>query len=229
MITRAIQKNIEADMFKGKAILLYGGRQTGKTTLLKMLLKNRVPDTLFLNGDEPDVQTLLSDVTSTALKNIAGEKSIVVIDEAQRIPNIGITIKLVVDTFPKMQVIATGSSSLELANRSNEPLTGRKYIHHLFPFGFEELSDEHGLLTEKRNLEHRLLYGSYPEVVVAVKEHERILRLLADSFLYKDLLMFEEIKKPLLLSKILRTLALQIGSEVSFTEIAQLVGSRQSY
>jgi uncharacterized protein len=228
MIARALQKNIEIDMFKGKAILLFGGRQTGKTTLINQLLKNRHPEVLFLNGDEPDVQTLLTNITSTALKNIAGGKKIIFIDEAQRIDNIGITIKLIVDTFPNIQVIASGSSSLELANRSNEPLTGRKFIHHLFPLSFNEMCNEHGVIEEQRNLEHRLIYGYYPEVVITENNPERILRLLADSFLYKDLLMFEEIKKPVLLSKILRALALQIGNEVSYTEIAQLTGSNKN-
>jgi predicted AAA+ superfamily ATPase len=228
MIFRALQKNIEADMFKGKAILLFGARQTGKTTLINQLLKKMQAEVLFLNGDEPDVRTLLSGITSTAFKNIAGEKKIIFIDEAQRIESIGITLKLIVDSFPDLQVIATGSSSLELAGCSNEPLTGRKFIHHLFPLSFGEMRDEHGVIEEKRNLEHRLIYGYYPEVVVSSENPERILRLLTDSYLYKDLLMLEEIHKPSLLTKILRALALQVGSEVSYTEIAQLTGSNKN-
>jgi len=228
MIKRTLQKNIESDLFKGKAILLFGGRQTGKTTLINRILKEQQGDAVFLNGDEPDIQALLSNCTSTALKNILGSKKMLFIDEAQRIVSIGITIKLIVDTIPDVQVIATGSSSLELANRSNEPLTGRKYVHHLFPLSFSEMCEEHGILEEKRYLEHRMIFGYYPEVVVTGDNPERILRLLADSFLYKDLLMFEEIKKPSLLSKILRALALQLGSEVSYTEIAQLVGSNKN-
>jgi uncharacterized protein len=228
MINRTLQKNIETDLFKGKAILLFGGRQTGKTTLVNQLLKDRQAEVLFLNGDEPDIQTLLTNSTSTAIKNILGTKKILFIDEAQRIRDIGITIKRIVDTFLDVQVIATGSSSLELANRSNEPLTGRKFIHHLHPLSFGEMCDEHGLIEEKRYLEHRMVFGYYPEVVISENNPERILRLLADSFLYKDLLMFEEIKKPSLLSKILRALALQIGNEVSYTEIAQLTGSNKN-
>ena len=215
-------------MFKGKAILLFGGRQTGKTTLVNQLLKKRQSETLFLNGDEPDIPSLLNNISSTGIKNIVGDKKIIFIDEAQRIHNIGITIKLVVDNFPDIQVIATGSSSLELANHSNEPLTGRKYVHHLFPLSFGEMRDEYGLIEEKRNLPHRLIFGCYPEIVVSKSNPERLLRLLADSFLYKDLLMFEEIKKPLLLSKILRALALQLGSEVSLSEVAQLAGSNKN-
>jgi uncharacterized protein len=228
MITRVLQKNIEAEMFKGKAILLFGARQTGKTTLINQLLKNKQSEVLFLSGDEPDIRTLLTDITSSAFKNIAGNKKIIFIDEAQRIENIGLAIKLIVDTFPDMQVIATGSSSLDLAGQSNEPLTGRKFIHHLFPLSFGELCSEHGVIEEKRNLEHRLIFGYYPEVALAKENPERVLRLLADSFLYKDLLMLEEIHKPLLLTKILRALALQIGNEVTYTEIAQLTGSNKN-
>jgi uncharacterized protein len=228
MINRILQKNIEADMFKGKAILLFGGRQTGKTTLINQLLKDKQSEVLFLNGDEPDIRTVLSNITSTAFKNIAGAKKIIFIDEAQRIDNIGITLKLIVDTFSDIQIIATGSSSLELAGRSNEPLSGRKFVHHLFPLSFSEMCDEHGLIEEKRNLEHRLIFGYYPEVVVSENNPERILRLLSDSFLYKDLLMFEEIHKPSLLTKIIRALALQLGNEVSYTEIAQLIGSNKN-
>lgn len=228
MIKRKITALIEADLFRGKAILLYGARQTGKTTLVRELLSKKSDDVLSLNGDEPDVRELLEGISSTIWKNIIGNKKIVFIDEAQRIDNIGIAIKLITDQVPGIQVIATGSSSFELARRSNEPLTGRKYIHQLLPFSFRELCDEHGVLEEKRNLNHRLIYGYYPEVISSRGEEQRVLKLLADSFLFKDLLMLEEIKRPILLVKILKALALQLGNEVSFTELAQLVGSNKN-
>jgi predicted AAA+ superfamily ATPase len=228
MVYRKIADLIKKDMFRGKAILLYGARQTGKTTLIRTLLKEYQDGVLFLNGDEPDVRELLAGVTSSKWKNIIGNKNIVFIDEAQRVENIGIAIKLITDQLPGIQVIATGSSSFELANRSNEPLTGRKFVYHLHPFSFCELTETHGLLEEKRNLEQRLLFGYYPEVITTGGDEQRILKLLAESFLFKDLLMLEEIKKPLILMKILKALALQIGNEVSFTEIAQLVGSNKN-
>jgi len=228
MIPRKISQQIEADMFRGKAILLYGARQTGKTTLVKNLLEKRGDSVLFLNGDESDVREMLADVTSTKWKNLLGENTTVFIDEAQRIENVGMAIKLIVDQVPGVQVIATGSSSFEFANKSNEPLTGRKYIHHLFPLSFAELCSKKGFIEEKRSLEHRLVFGCYPEVVVSQGDEQRVLKLLAESFLFKDLLMLEEIKKPVLLTKILKAIALQVGSEVSFTEIAQLVGSNNN-
>lgn len=228
MIERKIMARFDADMFRGKAILLYGARQTGKTTLIRQLLANRTEGVLFLNGDEANVQELLKNITSTKWKNIIGNNKIVFIDEAQRICDIGIAIKIIIDQLPGIQLIATGSSSFELAKRSNESLTGRKYIHQLMPLSFGELCDKHGLFEEKRNLNHRLIYGYYPEVITSEGEEQRVLKLLAESFLFKDLLIFEEIKKPLLLIKILKALALQIGNEVSFAEIAQLVGSNKN-
>ncbi len=228
MINRRITSLIEKDMFQGKAILLYGARQTGKTTLIKDFLDQRREEYLFLNGDEPDVQEILSEISSTKWKNLIGDKRIIFIDEAQRIENIGLAIKLITDQFPHVQLIATNSSSFELANRSSEPLTGRKYIHHLFPFSFGELCTEIGLLEEKRNLSHRLVFGYYPEIVISQGNEQRLLKLLAESFLFKDLLMLGDMKKPTLLMKILKGLALQIGKEVSFSELAQLVGSNKN-
>ncbi|HEX2958490.1 MAG TPA: ATP-binding protein [Chitinispirillaceae bacterium] len=228
MITRKIAELIKKDMFRGKAILLFGARQTGKTTLINNLIKEHQDDVLFLNGDEPDVRSLLSGVTSSKWKNIIGNKKIVFIDEAQRIENIGISIKLITDQLPDIQVIASGSSSFELANMSNESLTGRKFVHNLFPLSFGELCDSHGLLEETRNLEHRLLYGYYPDVITSGGEEQRILNLLAESYLFKDILILDGIKKPSILMKVLKSLALQVGSEVSFSEIAQLAGSNKN-
>jgi predicted AAA+ superfamily ATPase len=178
-----------------------------------------------LNGDEADVRELLSNTTSTRLRSIIGAHKIIFIDEAQRIENIGITLKLIIDQIQDVQVIATGSSSLELRNIINEPLTGRKYEYHLYPLSFSELVEHHGLLEEKRLIEHRLIHGYYPEIVTTLGNEEKLLRFLADSYLYKDILTLGDIKKPALLNKILKVLALQVGSEVSFNEIGQLVNS----
>ncbi len=225
IITRDIGEHIEARMFKGKAIILFGPRQAGKTTLVKALLRKRREKVLELNADEPDVRALLEKCTSTRLRAIAGESRLLFIDEAQRISDIGITIKLAVDQIDGLQVIATGSSAFELNASLSEPLTGRKFEFHLLPLSFAELVREYGLMEEKRLLEHRLVYGSYPEIVTSPGHEQELIRLLAESYLYKDLLTLEQIKKPVLLEKILRAVALQIGSEVSMHEIARLVGA----
>jgi len=225
MIARKTFQNILNKLHKGKAILIFGARQVGKTTLLKVMEDQNDSTILHLNGDEPDIRASLPSMTSSQLKNMIGKHSILIIDEAQRITNIGLILKLIVDQIPNVQVIATGSSSFEMANQMNEPLTGRKFEYKMFPISFQELVDHHGLLEEKRQLEHRLIYGSYPEVVVNVADSEELLKLIADSYLFKDVLMLDSIKRPLLLEKILKALALQVGSEVSFNEIAQLVGA----
>lgn len=225
MIQRAITSSFNERFFKGKAVLLFGPRQSGKTTLVKSILQTRQERSLVLNGDELDVREMLSGATSTRLKTIAGSAKIIFIDEAQRIRDIGLTLKLFVDELPGIQVIASGSSSFELAGRVSEPLTGRKYEYMLFPLSFGEMVNHHGLIDEKRMIEHRLIFGSYPEIVVKQEEEKELLTLLAGSYLYKDLLTLDQLKKPVLLEKIVRALALQIGSEVSYHEIGQLVGA----
>ena len=224
-IKRAISKKIQNRLFENKAIIVLGPRQVGKTTMIKQILKKQT-SILYLNGDDADIRDLLANTTSTKLKNIIGNNKIIFIDEAQRIENIGITLKIIIDQISNVQVIATGSSSLELCSKINEPLTGRKYEYYLHPLSFGEMVSHHGLLEENRLLEDRLLYGYYPEIVTQLgNKKEELLRLLADSYLYKDILMLGDIKKPALLNKILKALALQIGNEVSFNEIGQLVGS----
>lgn len=226
MIKRILQKQIEEKLFKGKLLLIFGPRQSGKTTLIKNLV-SAYDDVLMLNGDEADVRDELHNTTSTRIKNIIAKNKIVVIDEAQRIPNIDLTLKLMVDTLPNVQVIASGSSAFELANRVNEPLTGRKYEFVLFPVSFGEMVDHHGLLEEKRLLEHRLVYGGYPEIVTNQQEEKELLRLLTSSYLYKDLFSLEHMQKPAVLEKIVKALALQLGSEVSYNEISQIVGANK--
>ena len=225
MIERSIENHLKTRLFKGKAILIFGSRQVGKTTLLKKIIQDQTLPTLWLSGDEPDIRLALTNTTSTQLRGLIGQAKIVVIDEAQRIENIGLTIKLATDNFSDIQIIATGSSAFELANKINEPLTGRKFEYFLFPFSFDELAKKNGIIEEKRMLERRLIFGSYPEVVNQVGNEKEILNLLTNSYLYKDLLEYEGIKKSSLLSKILRALALQLGSEVSYNEVSQIVGA----
>jgi len=222
MIARYIAQQIKDRLFKGKAILVFGPRQSGKSTLIEETVKKLGQPYSYFNGDESDVRALLGDPSSTRLKALIGDHKIVFIDEAQRINEIGLTLKLFTDQIKDVQVIATGSSAFELANHVNEPLTGRKYEFMLFPLSFSELCDYHGLLQEYRLLEHRLVYGYYPEIVIRVGEEKELLRLLAESYLYKDLLILEQVKKPALLERLVRALAFQIGSEVSYHELAQL-------
>lgn len=225
MIYRLLQSTLKDRLFKGKAIVLFGPRQSGKSTLLESLLKELGQAFLYLNGDETDVRDILANTTSTKLKALAGENKIVFIDEAQRIHNIGLTLKLFTDQLKEIQVIATGSSAFELSSQVNEPLTGRKYEFMLYPLSFKEMVQYHGLLDEKRLLEHRMVYGYYPEIVSKPGEEKELLKLLADSYLYKDLLTLEQIKKPVLLEKLLKALALQLGNEVRTLELAQTVGA----
>ena len=223
MIERLLQKAIEQRLGQGKAIIVFGARQVGKTTMLKNMLKER-EDVLWMNGDEQDIRNLFENISSTRLKAIIGKNNIVVIDEAQRITDIGIGIKLITDNFPNVQVFATGSSSFDLSNKVREPLTGRKFEYNMFPLSFAELVDHNGLLEEKRLLAHRLIYGSYPDVVNNIGDERIVLNELADSYLYKDILMFDKIKKSEKLVKLLQALAYQIGSEVSYNELAQTCG-----
>jgi len=224
-IIRFLKTPIKNRFFKGKAILLFGPRQVGKSTLIETILKEEDHSMIYFNGDEADTREILSDTTAVKMKSLIGKHKIIFIDEAQRIPAIGLTIKIITDQLKDVQVIATGSSAFELANRVNEPLTGRKYEFMLSPLSFSEMCNNHGLLQEKRLLEHRMLYGYYPEIVTKAGEEKELLKLLADSYLYKDLLILEQIKKPALLEKLVRALALQVGNEVSYLELGRLTGA----
>ena len=223
MISRELEQMIRRRLGGGKAIVLLGARQTGKTTLLKTLFPES-ESVLWLNGDEWDVRRLFENITADRLKQILAGKTTLVIDEAQRIADIGLRLKLITDRIPEIRLIATGSSAFELANQINEPLTGRKWEYRLFPLSFHEMVRHHGLLEEKRLIPHRLVYGSYPEVATHPEDAKELLKQLSDSYLYKDILMWEQIKKPDRLLKLLQTLAYQVGSEVSLPELAQTCG-----
>jgi predicted AAA+ superfamily ATPase len=209
-------------LFKGKAIIVLGARQTGKTTLFRQLIKN-MENVLWLNADEPDTVALFDNSSSSRLKATFSGKKIVVIDEAQRISDIGLKLKLITDQIPEIQLIATGSSAFELANKVNEPLTGRKWEYKLFPLSFSEMVQHHGFIEENRLLKHRLIFGYYPEVVTNAGNEKNILKQLTDSYLYKDILMWERINKSEKLIKLLQALALQLGSEISYNNIGNLL------
>jgi len=225
MISRILQNKIESLLFKGKVILILGARQVGKTTLAEMIAEKVGTTSLFLNCDEYDVKSILENTNSVKLKNIFGKNRIIIIDEAQRVENIGLTLKIISDTIKDVQVIATGSSSFEMANKVNEPLTGRKYEFELFPISFGEMVSQSGLLQEKRLLEKRMIYGYYPEIVNKNSEEIATLKSISKSYLYKDILNYEGIRKPVLVEKILKALAFQIGGEVSYTELSRLTGA----
>jgi hypothetical protein len=224
MVTRIIEDSIRTEISIGrKAVILLGARQVGKTTLLRTLFAES-GEYLWLNGDTLNDRLLLTTQSVEQLHAIIGKKKILVIDEAQRVPDIGIVLKLIIDNIPQLKVIATGSSSLDLSNRIAEPLTGRKRQFKLFPFSFSEMVQHHGILSEKNLIPHRLIYGYYPDIVNSPGEERQLLQELSDSYLYKDILALDKIKKSEHLTRLLRALAFQLGSQVSYTELGQLCG-----
>ena len=219
MVERQIEKRIKEKIGRGKAIIVMGARQIGKTTLLKQIFSENV---LWLNGDEIEVRSLFASISAARLKTLIGKHRTVVIDEAQRIEDVGVKLKLITDSLPEVQLVATGSSSFELANKISEPLTGRKWQYQMFPLSFAEMVNHHGLLQEKMLLNHRLLYGYYPDIVNNPGEEKDLLQQLSDDILYKDILKFDNIQKTGKLIKLLQALAYQVGSQVSYNELAQL-------
>ncbi len=225
MIERKLFQKIKGKLFKGKAIIVTGPRQVGKTTLLHWLHDNTKHKVLSLDGDEPDTRKMLSDVTSTQLKRLIGNNTILMIDEAQRIKNIGVTLKLITDKIKNVQLIATGSSSFELSNEINEPLTGRKIEYNMYPVSVEEMINAHGATDEKRLLETRLIYGMYPDVINNAGNEMEVLKNLTTNYLFKDIFLYKDVRKPEIVHKLLEALALQAGSEVSYNELGQVVGA----
>ncbi len=224
MIRRSLHTKIKSRLGDSKAIIIYGPRQVGKTTLLKQIAREVDNEILWWNGDEPDIRLELENATSTWLKNQIGNRKYVIIDEAQRIENIGLTIKIIVDQIPGVKVIASGSSSFDLSNRINEPLTGRKWEFMLYPISVEEMISHTSEREQKRLLSVRLLYGSYPEIINNPGEERALLTELSGSYLYKDILTWENIQKPAKLEKLIQALAFQIGSQISVNELSQITG-----
>lgn len=222
IIKRHITPIINNKLQDEKVIVLLGPRQVGKTTLLTTNYVNK--DTLVLNGDDPDVRLQLGNVSSTYLKQLIGNKTRLIIDEAQRIENIGLLLKILHDQLPNIKVLATGSSAFELANQINEPLTGRKWEYKLYPISINEMIQHHSLLEESRLLHHRLIYGWYPDVINNPGNEKEILAQLSDSYLYKDILTWEDIKKPQKLETLVQALAFQVGNQVSYHELGKIVG-----
>lgn len=223
MIQRTISKYILNDFSRRKVIVLMGARQVGKTTLLHSL-ENAKNHSLHLNCDNYDDAAILEDKTSTELQNLLKDYDMVFIDEAQRVKDIGLTLKKIGDLSLDTQVIVTGSSSFDIANSINEPATGRLIEYNLFPFSLNELASHFSQKEESRLLFTRLIYGMYPEVVTFPGDAKRTLIGLTNNYLYKDILSYKGIKKPEILQKLVRALALQIGNEVSYNELSNLLG-----
>lgn len=223
MITRLLEQEIRSKAGCGKAIILLGARQVGKTTLLKKIFADK-PRILWLNADEYDIQAMFDTPSSSSFKALFGNNETVIIDEAQKIANIGRKLKLITDEIPQVQVIATGSSAFELTNKLNEPLTGRKWEYKLYPISYEEMVGHHGAMEENRLLKHRLIFGYYPEVVNNTGNEKNILKQLSDSYLYKDILMMKDIKRTDALLKLLQALAFQVGNQVSYNELSGMIG-----
>ncbi|MBO9368609.1 MAG: ATP-binding protein [Chloroflexi bacterium] len=230
LFKRTITQKLLNDFFQGRALILVGARQTGKTTLVRMALE-QLGDRYTvktINGDDPLERDALTDKSLDYLRRVLGDAQILFVDEGQKIRTIGQSVKLLVDYFgSQRQIIVTGSSTLNLLDATQEPLTGRKFVYTLYPLAISENFPRPDFLDLQKNLEERLLYGSYPRVVQQTSFEAKIreLRELVASYLYRDILELQQVKSPDLLHRLLQALALQIGSEVSYTELAQTVGA----
>jgi len=227
MYKRILKDKIKDKLFKGKAIIIIGARQTGKTTLSLELIKDCPEKVRTFNCDNPTDRDLLSNRDIEFLKNLIDDAKLVFIDEGQKVETLGQTLKLLVDHYKKeKQIIVTGSSSFNILDKTEEPLTGRKFVFNLFPLSLEEMYPEKDVLKILKELEINLIYGNYPEVVVkkSLEEKQEIIREISSSYLYKDILEFQKIKSSATLNNLLKALALQIGSEISYRELANIVG-----
>ncbi|TVQ67817.1 MAG: ATP-binding protein [Balneolaceae bacterium] len=222
MFERIIGARIIDKINGGKAIVVVGARQVGKTTLLREILKDK--EYLFLDADDPSTRNLLESPTTEQIRSIIGEHKYIFLDEAQRIRGIGLTLKIITDQFKGVQLFVSGSSSFDLGNALNEPLTGRKWEYELFPITWEEYENKIGFVKSEQQIENRLLFGLYPEVINNQGKERETLKNLVSSYLYRDILAFSDIRKPEVLEKLLQALALQIGSEVNYNELSNLVG-----
>lgn len=229
MYSRILTKKIVDDCFKGRIIMLVGARQTGKTTLAEIVLNHfgKNQGVKAFNCDDPVDRDLLTDKNLEYLKQIVGKTRFIFIDEGQKVPTIGQTLKLLVDYYKNsIQIIVTGSSSINLLDATQEPLTGRKYVHTLYPLSILEIQPTPNIASILKQWETYLIYGSYPRVITGSSFDEKVrdLKEITSSYLYRDILEFQQIKNPELLHKLLQALALQIGSEVSYTELSRLIG-----
>ncbi|MBC7553754.1 MAG: ATP-binding protein [Taibaiella sp.] len=222
-IVRMLAKQIEKNLGRQKVILLYGTRRTGKTTIIENIAEKHGADALLLQGEDMQVAAILANRTVANYKQLTRNKKIIIIDEAQAVPEIGKVLKLMIDNIKGITILVTGSSSFDLVNRTGEPLVGRNIIHYLHPIAQVELAQDEDSMTTARNLEERLIYGSYPELwhLEDNSEKQAYLKQLVNSYLLRDVLMLENIKGADVLYKLLQLLAWQAGSEVSTVEIGK--------
>jgi uncharacterized protein len=225
-IKRTIQHQIQNRLVAGKVVVLLGPRQVGKTTLLKEILANESDSFLFLSGEDRSTQAWLGSQRIETLRQNVGKHQLLVVDEAQHIPNIGLNLKLLVDHLPHLRILATGSSSFDLSNQTGEPLVGRKWEFELYPISQLELTATEAPFQTEELVSQRLIYGSYPEIIttVGLSDKRELLNGIVNGYLYKDLLLFDEIRKSKKIVDILSLLAFQIGSLVSVHELSQATG-----
>lgn len=224
MIKRQLQEKVENRLFDGKALVLIGARQVGKTTLVKHILEAHKTEVQFFDGDDPTVRRLLDEPNTEQVQQLIGEAGIVFIDEAQRIPNIGLTSKIITDQFKDKQLILSGSSAFDLNSNIQEPLTGRKWSFNLFPVSWKEWQEHVGYLKSEQDLENRLIYGFYPDVLNHSIRPDEILDELVESYLYKDILNYAGIRKPDSIQKLVQAISYQAGQEVVYKEVGDMIG-----
>jgi len=224
-ISRIIEQNIKKRLFKGKIIVIYGARQVGKTTLSKKILAECGDSQAYFNCELLSVVRGLSELEAVKIKAFLGERKLIVLDEAQNIPDIGKVLKIMVDTYPETQIIATGSASFDLRQKISEPMTGRNFTFVLYPLALKEIKDSQGLAAIEAKLENILRFGSYPEIFnLDEKSARERLSEITSNYLFKDILSFDGLKKAEVIRNLLRLLALQIGQEVSYYELATQLG-----
>ncbi len=204
-------------------MILIGPRQVGKTTLIKSICESE-GNYMFVNGDSQEDRLLFENIGETKLRNLIGNYKTIFFDEAQRFANIGLTLKIIHDQIKGVRVLVGVSSALDISSSINEPLTGRKWEYNLFPLSWNELKSHFGYFQHLKNLPNYLIYGTYPEVITHPAESEAILKQITGSYLYKDLLQYQGIRKPEVLDKLLLALALQVGNEVNYNELSVTVG-----
>jgi predicted AAA+ superfamily ATPase len=221
MVNRYLFQIVKNKLFSGKLILITGARQTGKSTLLKHIQNVVKEKSLFLDCDDPNTRAMLQNQSTANLLRLVGDNKLVFIDEAQRVNNIGLSLKQIFDNNPNCQLLVSGSSAFELNSQINEPLTGRKWGYNIFTLSYEELKDHTTWIEEFGSLENRLLYGAYPDVINSPGNEQEVLFNLSGSYLYKDILSYNEVRKPQLLEKLLQFLAFQVASEVKYNELAK--------
>jgi len=226
MLQRIIENAVSEKLQPQKAVLIFGARRVGKTVLLNDILSKYKGKTVLLNGEDIESRSLLESKSAQRYRDLLTGTELLAIDEAQSIPEIGQKIKLILDEVPNIKVIATGSSAFDLFNKTGEPLVGRAVHFQLFPFSQEELSTTENALQTQQNLETRLIFGSYPEVVASKNNEERIdyLKTLMNGYLLKDILAIDGIRNSSKMLNLLQLVAYQTGSEVSLEELAKQLG-----